>query len=137
MEDKAFFKPDGELVKALIARLMTRNTVNPIERNADRLQFLANVSNFAQNPPLHLGFCCKLIEQYALQGKQPTFEIGLVMGAAMVFCCHSRENEKILQTMLSDIEKQQEEIKNERDQSGESKKIPYSNEPKHESISDC
>lgn len=105
---KDFFKPDGELIKQLLSRLLTRNIQDKIQRNADRLQFLQNVSNIAYNPAMHLGFCASLIDKYTTQGKPLTFEIGLVMGASMALCSCSRAHEKMLKQMLADIEKQQE-----------------------------
>lgn len=108
LTEKAFFKPDGELIKAILSRMMTRNNPDPITRNADRLQFLQNVSNLEMHPTLHLGFCVQLMERYNAENKPPTFEIGLVMGAAMVMTASSRAGEKILRAMLKDIEHQQE-----------------------------
>jgi hypothetical protein len=103
-----FFQPDGQLLVSLVARLFTRNTASPVQRSADRLQMQKNISNLAFSPDLHLGYCVQLMERYATEGAVPTFEIGLVMGAALAMCSCSRKHELLLKKMLADIEKQQD-----------------------------
>lgn len=105
-----FFKPDGDLLVTLIARFFTRNNPNPVARGNDRLQLMKNISNIAHNPELHLAYCIQLLEKYNEQNQPPTFEVGMVFGAALAMCSCSRAGEKTLKLMLSDVERQQDTI---------------------------
>lgn len=102
-----FFRPDGMLLVSLIARLFTRNNPNPMHRAADTMQMVKNLANFTSNPEMHLAYCMALMERYAVKGQVPTFEIGMVFGAAMAMCACSRAGEKLLKKILDDVTTQQ------------------------------
>jgi hypothetical protein len=109
------FQPDNVMLVNLLSRLMTRNEPDRLKQSSDRMQFQMNVSNLTYHPQMHLGFCVKLIDQYADAGKLPTFEIGLMMGASIALCAASRDGEAILRKMLADISTQQDSGPHEED----------------------
>lgn len=103
-----FFKPDNELVVSLVARLFTRNEKSRTEQASQRLQMTKNLSNLTYNPELHLAYCIQLLEKYAEVSEVPSFEIGLVFGAALALCSTSRASEKTLRSILADVVRQQD-----------------------------
>jgi hypothetical protein len=99
---------DTRLVKRLLIRLMTRNTLDRTEAMLQRAQLTQNFQTLDSVPEAHLGNCMQIIDRAAHEGRPTTFEAGLVFGVTMTLAARGVNGRGMLEQMLADIQVQQE-----------------------------
>ena len=96
---------DVELCKEFLARVISRNEQNPIQRNAGRLQYLKMLKDLDERPYYHMMGGLDLGSKGGL-----TFEIGLHVGLTAALSARGgAESYENLKKFVEGIRKQQEE----------------------------
>lgn len=96
------------LVKQIIVRLITRNEPDRLKSITDREAILKNFETFDTESQRHLMATLKMIDGFVTKGMEPTYEMGLVMGALITLSARSVGGILFLKDLLANITAQQD-----------------------------
>lgn len=96
-------KVDTELCLELVARILTKDVENPMDRNSYRLQYLKNFFDINQEPGKHLSSTLFLINKHGA-----SFDAGLQLGLCIALASRGGKSKSILIKMLDEIKEFQE-----------------------------
>lgn len=102
------FPVEVPLVKKIMIRLMSRNEADHGKAFTLRQTLAKNFESLNMAPEAHLGLMMEGMQTAAINGREATFEMGLLFGVALTLSSRSVNGKGMLKAMLRDIEKQQD-----------------------------
>jgi hypothetical protein len=89
---------------SLVGRIIARNEMNPLLRQAGQLEFIRAARDIRSSPAKHLA-----LGVYAMTQNGATFEAGLMMGLGLAFSSLHPTAQENIKKMLEDVTRQQNE----------------------------